>query len=79
MGGCRTRTVTKPGRRLATPPVTLYFVRRILHDPRPVPSPRPKSNRTPLRVWQTRALTGMATWEEGPFLLSFYLYDWTGT
>src|SRR6202000_1087916 len=67
-GGCRTRTVTKPGRRLATPLVTLYFVRPILHDPRPVPSPRPKSNRTPLRVWQTRALTGMATWKAGPFL-----------
>ena len=40
------------------------FVRCVLHDARPVPSPRAKSNRTQLRVWQTRALTGMATWEE---------------
>ena len=31
---------------------------------------RPKSNRTALRVWQTRALTRMASWEEGPFLIS---------
>ncbi len=46
------------------------FVRSVLHDARPVPSPRPKSNRTPLRVWQTRALTRMAAWEEGPFLVS---------
>ena len=46
------------------------FVRRVLHDARPVPSPRPKSNRTPLRVWQTRALTGMADWDEGSFLVS---------
>ncbi len=35
-----------------------------------MPSPRPKSNRTQLRVWQTRALTQMADWEDGPFLLS---------
>jgi len=35
-----------------------------------VPSPRPKSNRTALRVWQTRALTRMADWEDGPFLVS---------
>ena len=35
-----------------------------------MPSPRPKSNRTQLRVWQTRALTRMAAWEDGPFLLS---------
>jgi superfamily II DNA or RNA helicase len=35
-----------------------------------VPSPRLKSNRTSLRVWQTRALTRMATWNEGPFLIS---------
>jgi superfamily II DNA or RNA helicase len=35
-----------------------------------VPSPRPKSNRTQLRVWQTRALTRMADWEDGPFLVS---------
>ncbi|HYZ80473.1 MAG TPA: DEAD/DEAH box helicase family protein [Solirubrobacteraceae bacterium] len=35
-----------------------------------MPSPRPKSNRTALRVWQTRALTAMAGWEEGPFLIS---------
>ena len=49
---------------------TPRFVRSVLHDARPVPSPRPKSNRTPLRVWQTRALTRMAAWEDGPFLLS---------
>jgi superfamily II DNA or RNA helicase len=47
-----------------------WFVRSVLHDARPVPSPRPKSNRTQLRVWQTRALTRMAAWEDGPFLLS---------
>ena len=35
-----------------------------------MPSPRPKSNRTQLRVWQTRALTRMAAWEDGPFLIS---------
>ncbi len=35
-----------------------------------MPSPRPKSNRTSLRVWQTRALTRMADWEDGPFLVS---------
>ena len=35
-----------------------------------MPSPRPKSNRTPLRLWQTRALTQMAAWEDGPFLVS---------
>ncbi|MFL5863931.1 MAG: DEAD/DEAH box helicase [Solirubrobacteraceae bacterium] len=35
-----------------------------------MPSPRAKSNRSPLRVWQTRALTRMASWEDGPFLLS---------
>jgi superfamily II DNA or RNA helicase len=35
-----------------------------------VPSPRPKANRTALRVWQTRALTRMAAWEDGPFLVS---------
>jgi superfamily II DNA or RNA helicase len=35
-----------------------------------VPSPRPKSHRTALRVWQTRALTRMAAWEDGPFLVS---------
>jgi superfamily II DNA or RNA helicase len=35
-----------------------------------VPSPRPKANRTTLRVWQTRALTRMATWDNGPFLVS---------
>jgi superfamily II DNA or RNA helicase len=35
-----------------------------------VPSPRPKANRTALRVWQTRALTRMAAWDEGPFLVS---------
>jgi superfamily II DNA or RNA helicase len=46
------------------------FVRCVLHDARPVPSPRAKSNRTQLRVWQTRALTQMADWEDGPFLLS---------
>ncbi|MGZ4297147.1 MAG: DEAD/DEAH box helicase [Solirubrobacteraceae bacterium] len=35
-----------------------------------MPSPRPKSNRTGLRVWQTRALTRMSSWEDGPFLIS---------
>jgi superfamily II DNA or RNA helicase len=35
-----------------------------------VHSTRPKSNRTALRVWQTRALTQMAAWEDGPFLVS---------
>ena len=35
-----------------------------------MPSTRPKSNRTPLRVWQTRALTRMAAWESGSFLVS---------
>ena len=35
-----------------------------------MPSPRPKSNRTSLRLWQTRALTRMADWESGSFLLS---------
>jgi superfamily II DNA or RNA helicase len=46
------------------------FVRSVLHDGRPVHSPRPKSNRSSLRVWQTRALTRMADWEDGPFLVS---------
>jgi superfamily II DNA or RNA helicase len=35
-----------------------------------VPTPRSKSNRTALRVWQTRALTRMAGWESGSFLVS---------
>ncbi len=35
-----------------------------------MPSPRPKSNRTSLRLWQTRALTRMADWESGSFLVS---------
>jgi superfamily II DNA or RNA helicase len=53
------------------------FVRSVVHDARPVtsprltvPSPRPKTHRTALRLWQTRALTRMATWENGPFLVS---------
>jgi superfamily II DNA or RNA helicase len=49
--------------------VTPGFVRSLHHDGRPVPS-RPQSNRSALRAWQTRALTEMARWEGGPFLLS---------
>jgi superfamily II DNA or RNA helicase len=47
-----------------------HIVRRILQDDRPVPSPRPQSNRSALRDWQRHALAGMATWQTGPFLLS---------
>jgi len=35
-----------------------------------VQSPSPRTNRSPLRVWQTRALDAMARWESGPFLVS---------
>jgi superfamily II DNA or RNA helicase len=35
-----------------------------------VPPLRPPSNRSVLRAWQTRALTEMARWKGGPFLLS---------
>ncbi|MGA2009104.1 MAG: DEAD/DEAH box helicase family protein [Solirubrobacteraceae bacterium] len=35
-----------------------------------MPSVRPPSNRSPLRAWQLRALAAMASWQEGPFLLS---------
>jgi superfamily II DNA or RNA helicase len=35
-----------------------------------VPCLRPPSNRSVLRAWQTRALTEMARWKGGPFLLS---------
>jgi superfamily II DNA or RNA helicase len=31
---------------------------------------RPRSNRSALRGWQTRALAAMARWEDGPFLIS---------
>jgi superfamily II DNA or RNA helicase len=47
-----------------------HFVRSVLHDGRPVPTLRSRSNRTALRAWQIRALDEMARWESGPFLLS---------
>jgi superfamily II DNA or RNA helicase len=46
------------------------FVRPVIHDGRPVPIPRPQSNRSPLRAWQRHTLAAMARWETGPFLLS---------
>ena len=46
------------------------FIRPVIHDGRPVPIPRPQSNRSPLRAWQRRTLAAMARWEAGPFLLS---------
>ncbi|MGI9185197.1 MAG: DEAD/DEAH box helicase [Solirubrobacteraceae bacterium] len=49
------------------------FVRPVLHDDRPVPSPRPPTNRSVLRAWQARALSAMAVWSRvptSPFLLS---------
>src|SRR6201996_369005 len=44
-----------------------------MHDGRPVPSPRPRTNRSALRAWQTGALDAMARWIQSPptpFLLS---------
>ena len=35
-----------------------------------MPSVRPRSDRSQLRAWQSRALAAMARWESGPFLLS---------
>src|SRR5665213_2784961 len=49
------------------------FVRSVLHDGRPVPSPRPSTNRSALRAWQERALPAMVAWSRDParpFLLS---------
>jgi len=45
----------------------------MLHHARPVPSTRPRSSSlksAPLRAWQQRALTAMASWTDGSFLLS---------
>ena len=41
-------------------------------SPRPgcTPSLSPRSNRSPLRAWQIRALAEMGHWEGGPFLVS---------
>jgi superfamily II DNA or RNA helicase len=35
-----------------------------------VPPPRTRTNRSPLRTWQTGALDAMGRWEGGPFLVS---------
>ncbi len=52
------------------PPSAGRFVRSVRHDVAPVPTVRPSSLTTDLRLWQRRALAGMATWTDGPFLIS---------
>ena len=49
---------------------TPVFVRPARHHGRPVPKPRPATNRTRLRPWQVHALAEMEAWSGGPFLLS---------
>jgi superfamily II DNA or RNA helicase len=48
----------------------VHFVRRVGHDVAPVPTLRPPSPNTGLRVWQHRALAEMEGWTEGSFLIS---------
>jgi superfamily II DNA or RNA helicase len=48
----------------------MHFVRRVRHDVAPVPTLRPPSPNTGLRIWQRRALAEMDGWTEGSFLIS---------